>query len=370
MSTNGENGQHDLLVSSIIESAIKISLLGIMFFWCFQIIKPFISLILWGGILAVALYPACILIKNKTGKSKGFSSLIVSIILLSIIIVPMAMLSTSMINTGAEISENFANGTVEIPAPSESVREWPLVGEKVYNTWDMFNRSLNEAAEHFKPQIKEIGKWVITMSTNTGLTLLLFIASIILSAVLMLKADSIKTTSVKIAGRMTEKQGEDIINLSIATIRSVAQGVIGIAVIQAAFSAPALILMDVPAAGVWALAILILAIVQLPAIIVIAPIIFYVFSVADSTSAIIFSVYLLLVGFSDTFLKPMLLGRGVDVPMIVILIGAIGGMIFSGIVGLFTGAVVLALGYTLVQVWINGDLSEKAHEVEQAEQAE
>ena len=367
MSTNSENGQHDLLVRSIIESAIKISLLAFMLFWCFQIIKPFISLILWGGILAVALYPACILIKNKTGKSTGFSSVIISVILLSIIIVPMAMLSSSMIDTGAEISKNFSNGSFEVPPPSESVREWPLIGERVYGTWDMFNRSLNEAAEHFKPQIKEIGKWVITLSTNTGLTLLLFIASIILSAVLMVNAVSIKTTSIKIAERLTKHQGEDHVNLSIATIRSVAQGVIGIAIIQAALSAPALLLMDVPAAGIWALAILILAIVQLPAIIIIAPIIFYVFSVADSTSAIIFSVYLLLVGFSDTFLKPLLLGRGVDVPMLVILIGAIGGMIFSGIVGLFTGAVVLALGYTLVHVWIYGDLTKKVHEAEQAE---
>ena len=367
MNTNDEKGQHDLLVKGVIESAIKISLLGLMLFWCFQIIKPFISLILWGGILAVALYPACILIKNKTGRGKGFAATLISIALLAIIIAPMAMLSSSMIDTGTQISENYAKGEINIPAPSESVADWPLIGEKVYTTWDMFNRSIKDAAEHFKPQIKEIGKWVFTMSTNTGLTLLLFIASIILSAVLMVNAGPIKSASIKITERLTKKQGEDIVNLSIATIRSVAQGVIGIAIIQAALAAPALLLMDVPAAGIWALAILILAIVQLPPIIVIAPIIFYVFSVADSTSAIIFSIYLLLVGFSDTFLKPLLLGRGVDVPMLVILVGAIGGMIFSGIVGLFTGAVVLALGYTLIQVWINDDLSEKANEAKQAE---
>jgi predicted PurR-regulated permease PerM len=122
--------------------------------------------------------------------------------------------------------------------------------------------------------------------------------------------------------------------------------------------------MDVPAAGLWVLAILFLAIIQLPAIIVIGPIIFYVFSVADSTSATIFAVYMLLVGFSDAPLKPLLLGRGVDVPMLVILLGAIGGMLFSGIIGLFTGAVVLALGYTFLNVWANDDLSESVAEIE------
>ena len=367
MNTNGDNSQHDVLVRGVIESAIKISLLALMLFWCFQIIKPFISLMLWGGIIAVALYPACLLLKKKTGKSTKFSSVIISLILLSVIIVPMALLSTSMINTGAELSEHFASGDFEIPPPNESVAEWPIIGEKVYSTWDMFNKNLNEAAEYFKPQIKELGKILITMSTNTGLTVLLFIASIILAGVMMNSAESIKTEFTKVARRLTGERAEDIINLSIATIRSVAQGVIGIALIQAALAAPALLLMDVPLAGVWVLAILILTIVQLPAVIVIGPIIFYVFSVAEPTSAIIFSIYILLVGFSDALLKPLLLGRGVDVPMLVILLGAIGGMVFSGLIGLFTGAVVLALGYTLIRTWIDHDLSEKADTIEHTE---
>jgi predicted PurR-regulated permease PerM len=149
----------------------------------------------------------------------------------------------------------------------------------------------------------------------------------------------------------------------VATIRSVAQGVIGIAIIQAMLAAPGLIIMDVPAAGVWVFAILVLTIVQLPALIVLGPIIFYVFSVADSTSAVIFAIYMLLVGSSDALLKPLLLGRGVDVPMLVILLGAIGGMVFSGIIGLFTGAVGLALGYTLITVWANDDLEATAEEM-------
>lgn len=364
MKSGEDNNQRAVLVSGLIESAIKISLLAIMLFWCFQIVMPFISLILWGGIIAVALYPLSLTIKNKTGKSSAFSATIVSILLLAVIITPMALLSSSMIETGSALSESYANGEIEIPEPPKSVAEWPLIGEKVYDTWKMVNDNASQAAEHFKPQIKALGKQLISVTTNTGLTVLLFIASIILAGVLMVNAESIKANFIKIAGRLVDGQGEDTINLSVATIRSVAQGVIGIALIQAVLSAPAFILMDVPAAGVWVLAILILAIVQLPPLIVIAPIIFYVFSVSDSTSAIIFSVYILLVGASDTFLKPMLLGRGVDVPMLVILLGAIGGMIFSGIIGLFTGAVVLALGYTFINVWINHDLAEKVEEVE------
>lgn len=367
MSTKGDKDQHDNLVNVIIESAIKVSLLAFILLWCFQIIKPFFSLILWGGIIAVALHPASLIIQKKTGKSKGFAATIISAVMLAVIITPMVLLSASMIDSGTTLSESFTNGEFKVPPPKESVAEWPIIGEKVYDTWSMFNNNINEAAVHFTPQIKEIGKWLITLSTNTGLTILLFIGAIILAGLFMVRAEAIKTMSVKVAKRLTEKRAEDIINLSIATIRSVAQGVIGIALIQAAFAAPALLIMEVPAAGLWVLAIMILTIVQLPAIIVIGPIIFYVFSVAEPTSAIIFTIYMVLVGFSDALLKPLLLGRGVEVPMLVILLGAIGGMILSGLIGLFTGAVVLALGYTLVHVWIHHDLSEKVEEVNASE---
>ena len=120
-------------------------------------------------------------------------------------------------------------------------------------------------------------------------------------------------------------------------------------------SALGLVLVGVPAAGLWAFAVLVLAIVQLPPILVLGPIAFWVFSVADPVPATIFLVYAIVVSGSDALLKPMFLGRGVETPMLVILIGAIGGAIASGIIGLFIGAVVLALGYELLVAWMAPD---------------
>jgi predicted PurR-regulated permease PerM len=139
-------------------------------------------------------------------------------------------------------------------------------------------------------------------------------------------------------------------------VRSVAQGVVGIAVIQALLAGMGLLAIGMPAAGLWALLVLILAVVQLPPLLVLGPIIVYVFSYADTLPAIIFTVWSLLVSASDGILKPMLLGRGVAVPMLVILIGAIGGMLLSGIIGLFVGAVILALGYKLFIAWLHEDV--------------
>jgi predicted PurR-regulated permease PerM len=109
----------------------------------------------------------------------------------------------------------------------------------------------------------------------------------------------------------------------------------------------------------WALAVLVLAIVQLPTIVIMGPIIIYVYSVAEPLPATLFAVWSVFVGVSDTFLKPIFLGRGLDIPMLVILLGAIGGMILSGIIGLFVGAVVLAVGYTLFFAWLNQDFAKE-----------
>ena len=117
--------------------------------------------------------------------------------------------------------------------------------------------------------------------------------------------------------------------------------------------------MGVPYAGLWALLVLLLAIVQLPPWIILGPIIVYVFSVATTVPAVIFMIWSLAVSVSDAFLKPLLLGRGLDTPMLVILLGAIGGMIYSGIIGLFVGAVVLAVAYELFMLWLTGNAEQE-----------
>ena len=162
--------------------------------------------------------------------------------------------------------------------------------------------------------------------------------------------------------RLVGSRGDEWAKLSALTVRSVATGVVGVAVIQSLLAIVGMIPMGVPLAPVWALAIMFLTIIQLPALIVIAPMIAYEYSVSSGTAATIFAIYMLIVGASDGILKPMLMGRGVDIPMLVILIGAIGGMMLMGMLGLFLGAVILALAYKLFESWI--DETEKISEAD------
>jgi predicted PurR-regulated permease PerM len=137
-----------------------------------------------------------------------------------------------------------------------------------------------------------------------------------------------------------------------ATVQSVTRGILGVAVIQSLLAGVGMLVVGVPAAGLWALLVLLLAVIQLPPLLVLAPVIVYVFSTSSTVAAVVFAVWSVFVGMSDTFLKPVLMGRGVDVPMLVIFMGAIGGFMLDGIIGLFVGAVVLALGYTLFTAWL------------------
>jgi predicted PurR-regulated permease PerM len=245
-------------------------------------------------------------------------------------------------------------GTLSIPPPPDRVQTWPLVGEKLHKSWSLAANNLSAALSKYKDQLKEFSKLVLSVAAGAGAGVLKFIVSIIIAGMLLVYAKSGTDTVEKVSVRlMGEQLGKKFTGMAGATIRSVAQGVLGVAVIQAVLAAIGLLLIGVPYAGIWTLLILFMAIIQLPTIIILGPIIVYVFTITTTVPAVIFMVWSLIVGVSDSFLKPLLLGRGLDIPMLVILLGAIGGMILSGIIGLFVGAVALAVGYKLFMLWLN-----------------
>lgn len=340
---------------SAIDIAIRIGLIALLVYWCLLIFMPFLIPVLWGIIIAVAIYPLYLKFEKMLGGRKKTALTLFTLIALSILIVPTIMLAVSMADTAQDLAQSMDEGTLEVPPPPESIAEWPVVGQPLHDLWGNASKNLIATVEQYAPQLKTAGKWLLTTVAGIGGSILQFIISILIAAVFIANADKdhefVQALSVRIAG----SGGKEFAELAGATMRSVAQGVLGVAFIQSVLAGIGLMVMDVPGAGLWALLVLLLAIVQLPPLIILGPIIIYVFSVADTVPAVIFMIYGLLVSGSDTVLKPLLLGRGVDIPMLIILIGAIGGMILSGIIGLFTGAVVLAIGYKLFIAWLTGD---------------
>jgi len=337
-----------------IEVAIRLGLLLLLLTWCFLIVMPFILPIMWGMLIAVAIFPLFAKLKSALGGRNKLATTLYSMIALAFLITPAVMIADSIIDTAHIVVEKYEQGELTVPPPDESVKEWFVVGEKVYELWGQASSNLDETINNYRPQLRAASEKLLATAASAGGTVLVFVISILISGVFLANASAAYNFSVRFFSRLTnEQQGVFFTNLSRDTIRSIAQGVLGVAVIQASLSGIGMYIMDVPAWGLWTLFILALAIIQQPPLLVLGFVVVYVFSVAETTPAIIFTLYALFIGVSDTFLKPLLLGRGVSTPMLLVLLGAIGGMILDGVIGLFVGAVVLALGYELFMAWLS-----------------
>lgn len=342
------------LSQGLLDVLIRAGLVAVLAVACYRVFRPFLDLLLWSVILAVTLYPLQRRLKRRLGNREGRTATVIVIISVIVLLVPLYLLGMSLGASVADAMHVIRSGTFHIPPPPESVAGWPLVGERLHGLWQQAATDLTSLAQKFSPQIKAFGLAVLGKATGVGLGLLMFIAALVIAGIIMAYADTGQRSAVQIASRFFgQAKGPKIADLCTGTIRAVAQGVVGIAFIQMLLVAVAFILMDIPGAGLLSLAVLLLGIMQVPAMLITIPVIIFVFATrgADVTT-IIFAVYTFFAGLIDNVLKPLMLGRGVEVPMPVILIGALGGMVTSGIIGLFIGPVLLAVGYMLFWQWV------------------
>ena len=332
-----------------IAAALRIGFVGLLVVLSYLILKPFLFVIMWGIIIAVGIYPIFKKFAALLGNRKKLASVIITLFALALLIVPSYFLMESAIGGIQNLASDLEEGTFKVPPPSENVAEWPLIGKPVYDAWKLASVNLEGAIKTFEPQIKEFASNIFSGILGLGSTVLLTLVSIIIAGALLAKADSAELVARKAFKILIGRRGEGFTELAGATIRSVVQGVLGVAFIQSVLSGIIMLIFNIPLAGLWALIVLFLAIIQLPPLIILIPIAVYGFSILDTTSAIIFLVLCIIISMSDALLKPIFLGRGVDVPTLVILLGAIGGMMVSGVIGLFVGAVVLAIAYKVYQ---------------------
>lgn len=348
-----ENAEKSAVITKLVlDAVIKVAVLAIFVTWAFLLIKPFLMPVLWGIILAVATEPFITKVAKMLGGRKAAASTLFVLVIIAALVIPAVLLVGSSIDTAQTMMETIQNETLEVPPPPAGVAEWPLIGDKVYQLWQQASTNLAGAVQRYAPEIK--GAAVALMGSISGgiFGFFMVIISTCIAGVFLAKSEGCAQIAERIISRVAGGKGPEITSLATATIRGVMQGVVGVAVIQAILSTLGMLVAGVPASGLWGALVLVCAVGQLPPILVLGPVAAYVFSVADTTTAVIFLIWALFVSASDGFLKPMLMGRGVDIPMLVILIGALGGMMLSGIIGLFVGAVVLAIMYTLFMAWI------------------
>ncbi len=340
--------------NNIYETIIRTLILFLIIAWCLMIMYPFVSIILWSLILAFAFYPFHTSLSKKLGGRPKLASFFIIITLLVIIVVPSFFLIDSLTGEVKELKLKYDAGTLSIPPPTLKVKEWPVIGEKAYETWQAASVSLEKTIVKYSDQLTKVGSKLAKGILGAAGGVIQILASLLIAGVLLViggAGEGIRKFFRKIAGN----RGDEFADLIMKTVGNIVKGIIGVALILALLHGVLLMLAGIPYAGIWTLLIFVLAVLQIPLIVLTIPIIIYLFAVKEPVPAIIWTVLLLLAGLSDNVLKPILLGKGAPVPMLVIYIGVIGGFILSGFIGLFTGAIVMSIGYKLFEEWMNTD---------------
>jgi len=343
------------LASQLLEVLIRAGLLGVFALLCYRIFAPFLTLLLWALILAVTLYPLHQSIARRLGGNRGLAATIVVLVGTLSIVTPTVFLVSSFEGSVRKFVSDAQQNKLEIPAPHEGVREWPIVGGRIHDVWSKAHADLPALLQSMQPQILELGRKALVLGASIAVMELQFLASFVIAGILMAYGETGarlgRAISVRIVG---SERGERFARLSTATIRAVAQGVVGIAFVQAVLIGAALLVADVPWAGVLAGISLVLSVAQVPALVVTLPVIGYIWASGNygTGAATLHTIVLLLAGMVDNALKPLMLGRGVDAPMPVVLLGALGGLATGGILGMFVGATLLALGHQIFMIWV------------------
>ena len=348
-----------LLREDLTETLIRVGLIAFLVIMCARVFTPFAGLVLLSMILAIALYPMYEWMAARFfGGRRGLAATVLVLVALLLIGVPLVLLGGAVATELGEFHEAVVNDTLALRPPNPAIAEWPIVGERLYNTWNTAAADLPAFLATNRELVKGAAVKALQMAGGGAIAALLFLVAIALAGVMMAYAKAGGPAIERIVVRLTDSmKGPRLYQLTIATVRSVATGVVGVAFIQAILLGVGFLLAGIPGAGVLALLVMFLGILQVPALIISLPAAGYLWGVDDEMSTavkVIFTVYFVVAGMADNVLKPMLLGRGVDAPMLVILIGAIGGMATAGITGLFLGAVLLAVGYKLFMEWVEG----------------
>ncbi len=342
-----------LKYNPVIHYTLQLLALGLLLMACYFILYPFITLMVWASVLAITLYPLQKRIANRLRGRNGWAATIITVLMLAILIAPAVWLLLSTVKEVKELAELYRAGQFNIPPPPDNVKEWPLIGNKIFDLWSSANSNLTALVIEHTDQVKIVSLKFLDLLASTGKGILLFTLAVVASGVLLTYAkpsgEFAKTLFVKLLGKM----GAEMTGLAEVTVRNVAKGILGVAFIQSMLAGIGFVLAGIPLAGLWIVICLVLAIVQLGILPVSIGVIIYIWGHGSTTTAVLLTIWMLIVGVIDNILKPIMLGKGAPVPMLVVFLGAIGGFMSTGFIGLFTGAIILSVGYKLLQTWLN-----------------
>lgn len=344
--------------TKLVDLIIRLLLLGLFIYSALIMLAPLAGVVIWAGILSVALYPVFDWLQQKLGGRKSLATTILVLLGLLLTLGPVATAVSATFGVVTELGEKAANGQINIPPPPEALGEIPLLGPRFVDVWSLFDRNLALALNTYGEQIAELTKIVFGKVAGVGLSLLGLALSTIIMGAFLSPGAKIVTSLQAFANRVFAPRGGQYVMMAGATIRNVTKGVVGVAALQAFAIWITLTLFDISYAAALAFVCFFLSVVQLGPGIVLLPIAIYAWNTMSGGAALLFTVLAVPLAIGDSFLRPVMISKGLDTPMVVIIIGVIGGVMAYGLIGIFMGPVLFAVFYELFKMWMEAGENE------------
>ena len=340
---------------------LAVVFIGMLIASNFWILRPFLTAIIWATMIVVATWPVMLGLQKRLKGKRGLAVAVMTVVLLLVIIVPLSLAIIAIIGNVDKISGLVKwLTTITLPPLPKWLVSVPIAGPKIAERWQKIAAlSPEEITGYIMPYAQMVARWVVAQAGNVGLMFLQFLLTVIISAILYATGEKAASGVLIFLRRLAGHQGEEAAVLAAKAIRGVALGIVLTALMQSLFAGIGLAVTGVPAAPVLTAVMFMLCLAQVGPGLVLIPAIIWTYSSNGPLLGTVLLIFSIIAGTADNFIRPVLIKKGADLPLILIFTGVIGGLIAFGIMGLFIGPVVLAVTHALLKAWVAGGEQEE-----------
>ncbi len=346
----------------VTHTTLAVLFIGVLIAASFWILRPFLMSIIWAALIVIATWPVLESLEARIVKKRGFAVAIMTLVILLIVLIPLTLAIRTIVVNAEDIAARIRSlVSINIPPPPQALEHVPLEGEKLAARWREFAAlSPEERTARVTPYVRTGIQWFVAKAGGFGLTMLNFLLTTIIAAIMYAKGEVVRSGVLSFARRLAGLQGEEVALLAAKAVRGVALGVVLTALIQTALGGIGLFITGVPTAALLTAVMFMLCLAQIGPALVLVPAIIWLYWQGDALWGTILVVFTVLALTIDNVVRPVLIKKGADLPLLLIFAGVIGGLIAFGVIGLFVGPVMLAVTYTLLKVWVTGSVQEEA----------
>ena len=339
----------------LIRTLLGVIFLGALIVASFWILRPFLAATIWATMIVVATWPVMLWFQARLWRRRALAVAAMTLVLLLVFVVPLTLaIGTIVLNADEIVAGLKFIASFRMPTPPDWVANLPFVGTKVVLAWEQAAASgIEGLLAGLMPYAGSVTKWFIAEAGNVGFLFVQFLLTLVLAALMYARGEAAAVAVGRFGRRLAGERGEDAVRLAGQAIRSVALGVVVTAVVQSMLGGIGLAIAGVPFAGLLTALMLFLCIAQIGPSPALVPAVIWLYWSGETAWGTILLVWSLIVVTMDGFLRPMLIKRGADLPLLLIFAGVIGGLLAFGLVGIFVGPVVIAVAYTLLEAWID-----------------